>query len=237
MPGKFLTAEWKNLIMANYVIDPDVLQPYLPAKTILDDFNGKVYVSLIGFMFSNTRIFGIRIPFHGDFEEVNLRFYVRHDENGDCKRGVVFVKEIVPKPAVSFIANTFYHEKYSTKRMKHFYRETPPEINLGYHWKHKNRWNKIEATAYSEPRPMVPGSEEEFIAGQYWGYTRYNAGTTFEYAVQHPAWKIFPVKNYFIDCDFTALYGAPFSFLNHAKPPVVFVTAGSEIAVLKKRKL
>jgi uncharacterized protein YqjF (DUF2071 family) len=237
MASKFLTATWKNLIMANYIVDPAVLSLYLPKKTELDLFNGKAYVSLVGFMFMNTRVLGFKIPFHVNFEEVNLRFYVRYNDNGTWKRGTVFIKEIVPKSAISFIANTVYHEKYETKSMKHLTTETDREISLSYQWKHQNKWNRIEASAEKPSQAMVPGSEEEFIAEHYWGYSRYNETTTFEYNVQHPAWKIFPVKSYLIDCDFKALYGDSFSNLTAAKPNSVFVAEGSDVSVLKKKNL
>ncbi len=237
MASKFLTAEWKNLIMANYIVDPAVLKPYLPNKTELDFFNGNTYVSLVGFMFANTRVLGLKIPLHINFEEVNLRFYVRYHDNGVWKRGTVFIKEIVPKAAISFIANTVYHEKYDTKKMRHVTTETETKLDLSYQWKHKNKWNRIEASVEKPSQAMVLGSEEEFIAEHYWGYSRYNATTTFEYNVQHPAWKIFPVKSYLIDCDFKSLYGDAFSNLIEAKPNSLFVAEGSAVSVLKKRNL
>ena len=237
MASKFLTAAWKNLIMANYIIDAAVLKPYLPDKTELDLFNGNAFVSLVGFMFMNTRLLGFKIPFHVNFEEVNLRFYVRYNDNGVWKRGTVFIKEIVPKAAISIIANTVYHEKYDTKKMRHITTESEKELSLSYQWKHRGTWNKIEATVEKPAQPMITGSEEEFIAEHYWGYSKYNNSTTFEYNVQHPAWKIFPVKHYLIDCDFTSLYGTAFSELMQAKPNSVFVAEGSEVAVLKKRNL
>ncbi|MGG9964594.1 YqjF family protein [Ferruginibacter sp. SUN106] len=237
MSATFLTAEWNNLIMANYITDPAILKKYVPDKTELDVYNGNVYVSLIGFMFQKTKILGVKIPFHVNFEEVNLRFYVRYNDNGQWKRGAVFIKEIVPKPAISIIANTLYHEKYSTMRMKHFFKQTADTINLGYHWKHKGKWNKLEATTATEPLPMQPGSEEEFIAEHYWGYSQYNTATTFEYNVQHPAWKVYPVKQYIIDCDFKTLYGDEFAFLQNTVPNSVFMAQGSAIAILKKRRL
>ncbi len=237
MPATFLTAEWNNLIMANYIIDPAILKPYLPNKTELDFYKGNCYVSLIGFMFEKTKLLGVKIPFHKNFEEVNLRFYVRYNDNGEWKRGAVFIKEIVPKPAISIIANSLYNEKYCTMRMKHFYTQKENEIHLGYHWKFKNKWNKLEATATTEALPMQPGSEEEFIAEHYWGYSKYNAQTTFEYAVQHPSWKVYAVKNYLIDCDFTTLYGKEFSFLQDINPNSVFMAQGSPISILKKRNL
>ena len=237
MNKKFLTAEWNNLIMANYTVDPAVLLPYLPNKTVLDIFEGNVYVSLIGFMFEKTRMLGFKIPFHVNFEEVNLRFYVRYCDNGIWKRGAVFIKEIVPKPAISIVANTLYNEKYSTMPMKHFFHESAGDIHLGYHWKYKNKWNRIEANTERESVPMLPGSEEEFIAEHYWGYSKYSDSTTFEYAVQHPRWEIFPVKDFLIDCDFSALYGNNFSRLEKVAPSSVFVAKGSAIKILHKKNL
>jgi len=35
----FLTAAWRNLLMANYSVDPSILQPYLPRHTELDDLS------------------------------------------------------------------------------------------------------------------------------------------------------------------------------------------------------
>jgi len=237
MPTKFLTAEWKNLVMANYIVDPALLIPYLPSKTVLDIFNGRAYVSLVGFMFMNTRLMGFKIPFHVNFEEVNLRFYVRYQDNGAWKRGTVFIKEIVPKAAISLIANTVYHEKYETKKMRHSIAETETELSLSYQWKHNGKWNGIEATVEKPAQPMIEGSEEEFIAEHYWGYSKYNESTTFEYNVQHPPWNIFPVKQYKVDCDFTALYGNSFRSLMNAKPNSVFVAEGSAVSVLKKKNL
>jgi len=237
MPTKFLTAEWKNLVMANYIVDPALLIPYLPNKTVLDIFNGRAYVSLVGFMFMNTRLMGFKIPFHVNFEEVNLRFYVRYQDNGAWKRGTVFIKEIVPKAAISVIANAVYHEKYETKKMGHSIAETETELSLSYQWKHNGKWNGIEATVEKPAQPMIEGSEEEFIAEHYWGYSRYNESTTFEYNVQHPPWNIFPVKQYKVDCDFTALYGNSFTSLMNAKPNSVFVAEGSSVSVLKKKNL
>lgn len=237
MPENFLTAEWNNLIMANYIIDPAILKEYIPNKTELDVYNGNVYVSLIGFMFEKTKLLGISIPFHVNFEEVNLRFYVRYNDKGQWKRGAVFIKEVVPKPAITIIANTLYHEKYSTMPMKHFFNENDEEIKLGYHWKHNNKWNKLEATTHINALPMQPGSEQEFIAEHYWGYSKYNDTTTFEYNVQHPAWQVYEVKDYLIDCDFEALYGKQFALLQDIKPNSVFVAKGSAISVLHKKKL
>ncbi len=145
MTKTFLQAEWRKLAMANYSVDSKILHKYLPIKTEIDLWNGICYVSLVGFMFKDTKIKGFRIPFHTNFEEVNLRFYVRYKDNGEWKRGVVFVKEIVPKPALTFVANTVYKENYETMPMSHSW-TTDENLKVEYKWK-KARWNSLTVIA------------------------------------------------------------------------------------------
>src|SRR5690606_35955435 len=119
----FLKAELRNLAIANYIVDKDVVTQYMPYGTELDLWQGNCFISLIGFMFKNTRVLGVKIPFHVDFEELNLRFYVKRMEHFEMRRGVVFIKEIVPKKALTFVANTFLSENYETMPMSHKWSE------------------------------------------------------------------------------------------------------------------
>jgi len=237
MNSHFLQAEWNNLIMANYVVPKEMLTPFIPYKTELDYFKGNTFVSLVGFLFLNTRILGLSVPYHMNFEEVNLRFYVKYNDRGKWKRGTVFIKEIVPKPAISFLANNIYGEKYSTMKMKHFHIEKDDEIETCYEWEYKNKWNKLAASSQKKSSPMRINSEEEFIAEHYWGYTKFNNEKTYEYEVSHARWEIFKVLNYTIDCDFGGIYGNEFSILSDAVPSSVFMAKGSEIKIHNKKIL
>lgn len=231
---QFLTGEWRKLIMANYLVSPDLLKKYLPYKTELDLWNGKCYVSMVGFMFMNTRIKGIPVPFHTNFEEVNLRFYVRHiDSNGEVKRGVVFIKEIVPKWAITFLANSLYREHYATLPMKHKWDLSPDQLEVEYLW-HEGYWNYLKVSAHPESKEIQIGSEEEFITEHYWGYTQQSTRETWEYRVNHPKWKIHKVEQYSCDVAFAKLYGQEFEFLRDAKPSSVFLAEGSEISIGSK---
>jgi uncharacterized protein len=232
---KFLSAQWLRLIMANYVVDPSILKPFLPAKTELDTWNDRTYVSLVGFLFHNTRVMRISVPFHTSFPEVNLRFYVRYKENGEYKRGVVFIKEIVPKWAITFVANSLFKERYVTLPMKTFVELTPEDQHIGYQWKFNNRWNGIAVKTGLKKFPLQAGSEEEFITEHFWGYSSLNEHLTGEYQVSHPSWDVFPLNDYTIDCDFGSLYGPSFSILKEQAPVSVFLAEGSEINVYRKR--
>ncbi len=231
MPSPFLTAEWRKLAMANYIVDPAILQPYVPHKTELDFFNGQCYLSLVAFMFLDTRVKGIKIPFHVNFEEINLRFYVR---NGD-RRGVVFIKEIVAKPAVSFIANNIYKENYETMPVAHSWIATPETMNVEYRWK-KGDWNVFRVSSEKTPVAISPASEADFITNNYLGYTCHGNDCR-EYEVQHSHWESYPVRSYRLDVDFRKLYGERFGFLSARKPNSVLLIEGSPITVLGSQKI
>ncbi len=238
MPKNFLTAEWQNLIMANYTLDPKILAPLLPFGTELDLWEGKCYVSLVGFLFKNTRVLGIPIPWHINFEEVNLRFYVKHlSAEGEWKRGVVFVKEIVPKRAISFVANTLYGEHYHTMKMAHEFKETSTSREVSYRWKYRGQWNHIKVTTAKEALSIQEGSEAEFITEHYWGYTRLNEKKTSQYEVVHPKWKMYTVEDFDLQCEVAQIYGGVFEEVFAKNPDSVFMADGSEVAVRKGKKI
>ncbi len=230
----FLTAEWRKLAIINYEINPSILSKYVPFGTELDLWQGKCYVSLIGFMFVNTRLLGIKIPFHTNFEEVNLRFYVKHFEGKEWKRGVVFIKEIVPKSAITFIANTIYQENYETMPMKHDWVFENDKIEVKYEWKKSQKWYLLKVTANKELLVIEPNSEAEFITEHYWGYAKNTETNTNEYGVRHPRWEQYKVLDYEVNVDFETIYGSEFSFLNEQTPISVILAEGSAISIENK---
>jgi uncharacterized protein len=227
MAKTFLTAEWRKLVMANYVVPEELLLPYLPGGTALDLYKGRCFVSLVGFLFQETRLRGLRVPFHVQFEEVNLRFYVRY---GD-KRGVVFIREIVPRLALRFVANVFYGEKYRTARMRHEWKDEAGRLAVSYGWRIGGCWQEMRVVSSLDAQPVVAGSEEEFITEHYWGYTRLGNGNTSEYEVVHPRWEIYPVESFAIHVDFAHVYGTEFAVLNTTRPHNMLLAEGSEVTV------
>jgi uncharacterized protein YqjF (DUF2071 family) len=231
----FLKAKWENLVMINYEVDRAILLPHLPPATELDTFNNKTLVSVVGFMFNDSKVFGIRWPFHTSFEEVNLRIYVKHFDGTAWKRGVVFISEIVPRYFIAKIANSLYNEHYSAKPMTHKIIVRDDEILIDYKWKHKNRWNSISVKAETSLSDIKPGSQEEFIFEHYWGYNKYNSKTTIEYGVEHDMWQVQKVKEWSLDCDVASLYGQEFLPYLSAAPSSVFLAKGSEVIIRKPR--
>lgn len=232
MATTFLTAEWRDLIFANYAIDRNVLEPLVPYGTELDDYNGVYYGSLVGFYFQKVKIFGkIAVPFHTEFEEFNLRFYVRRKTDSGWKRGVVFIKEIVPKMAITLVAKTLYGEPYATHPMRHSLTQNGDTQHISYEWKVGANWNHIRVSADRVGQPLVAGSEEAFITEHYWGYTGRGAGKTSEYEVVHPQWKIHTVNDYEVNCNVPKLYGLTFAPFFEQLPSSVFLADGSAVAI------
>ena len=231
----FLNASWENLIMANYIVDPKVLVPYLPNGVELDFYNGQTYVSLVGFLFKNTKIFQIPIPGLGTFEEINLRFYVTRKNGNELKRGVVFINETVPNKLVAWIANRLYNEHYIAVPTKHEWNVNAENKTIEYKWKIAKKWNSLSVIAGLEKKMMVKESFEEFIFEHYYGYSMINKSISEEYQIEHPRWKINEVIQYSINCDFEKMYGKDFDFLNSSIPKSVIIAEGSSVAVKWRR--
>ena len=240
---KFLTAEWRDLIMANYEVDPALLASRVPHGTELDLHEGRCCVSLVGFMFLNTRVLGIPIPYHVNFEEVNLRFYVKRNTGTEIRRGVVFVKELVPKRAITFVARTLFGEPYETAVMRNYndpgkacyrFRKVP-------HWQAKKFKylfsESIKVTRGDRIGVPAEGSHEAFIIEHYWGYTSRGPTRTDEYKVEHPKWEVYATRHPRIKVRFGLWYGSDFKHLTGATPYSIVLAKGSPISVYFGEKL
>ncbi len=219
--------------MLNYEVAPACLAALLPRGTELDEWRGRCYASMVGFLFRDTRVLGVPVPFHRDFEEVNLRFYVRRRAPEGWRRGVVFVKEIVPRAAIAFFARALYGENYVALPMRH----RADGGSLSYEWTLAGRSNRLSLAAAGEPQPLVPGGEPEFIAEHSRGDARLRDGGTVEYRVEHPPWRVAPAAQARLDCDVAALYGAAFVGVLGAQPASAFLAEGSAVAVHRGARL
>lgn len=217
----FLTAGWRNLVLLNYVGDPERLSALVPSGVELDFHDDKAFVSLVAFQFLDTRVRGLRIPGHVDFVEVNLRFYVRR---GD-RRGVVFIKEIVPRPLVAWVARTVYGEPYETWRCG--------VDGLCYEWSRDGCENSVQVTVADSGKLPEAGSHAEFITEHYWGYTKRGLNRTDEYRVDHPRWEHFEVQEWQANVSFSEVYGSDWGFLGEQVPYSVLFARGSEVAVFR----
>lgn len=240
-PRPFLTAEWRYLVVLNWRVQPALLHPYVPSGTQLDDWQGQTFISIVGFLFRDTRVLGVPIPWHRNFEELNLRFYVQRSVDGEVRRAVTFIKELVPRRAIAAVARFAYNEPYEAVPMRHrIGREgesngTPSVVE--YSWRHAGRWSRLSVQPVGEAAPIESCSEEEFITEHYWGYTRQRDGGTVEYQVQHPRWRVWRVSNPILEGDLTALYGGTFAEVLRQPPGSALLAEGSAVSVHAPRRV
>lgn len=234
----FLSAEWLDLVFLNYLVEPARLLPYVPTGTTLDSYQGKTYLSLVGFRFCKTKLWGkFSVPFHTDFEEVNLRFYVRREVGGELRRGVVFIKEIVPKPAIAMTARFIYGENYVFLPMKHEIVNGEGHREVEYSWKCKGDWMRLFARAAEAPQLPAENSLEQYITEHHWGYSRLKSGRTVQYQVTHVPWNVRHASKVGFAGDAKELYGAELSEVLRRPPDSAYIADGSLVEVFEGASL
>ena len=235
----FLTAEWQHLAMLNYEVDARMLLPFVPAGTELDRWKGKVFASLVGFRFLKTRVLGLLpIPMHSNFEEVNLRFYVRRRVGSEVRRGVVFIRELVPRRAIAFVARTFYKENYVALPMAHEIRSAGDNrLSVAYRWRSEDCWSEINLETDGNSELPGDGSIEQFITEHYWGYAAQPGGGCVEYRVTHPSWRVWQVRRSAFAGGAEKLYGKEIGAMLRGKPHSAFLAEGSAVTVMWGRRL
>ena len=233
----FLTGEWRYLGVISYYVDPEILEPYLPANTEVDLYHERAVISFVGFMFLNARVKGLAVPFHKNFPEFNLRFYVKTISGCDLKRGVVFIKEFCPRPIVAFVARLCYREDFISLPMRCSIDEIGGELidcgSVRYEWLFNSRWNHVELKTIGEKLDPQHESLEDFIIERYWGYGHWSPENSLEFHVEHRPWRYWNTSEYSFDCDFEELYGKNFGPAISAGPASAIVVDGSPIRLSK----
>jgi len=222
--------------MLNFVVDPKIVTPFVPPGTEIDFNNGETFLSIVGFLFLDTRLLGLPIPLHRDFEEMNLRFYVRKKSADTWRRGVVFVRELVPRRAIATVARVFYGENYVAVPMKHQIDHADRKLSVEYSWRRGRKWESLKMSATGDAQTIPAGSHEEFITEHYWGYTCFRGGCS-EYRVEHPRWKVWNAASFDFQGDVASLYGEQFVDALSSKPRSAFIADGSPIQVLVREQL
>lgn len=226
--------------MLNYAVEPSLLRPFVPAGTELDSWRGNTVVSLVGFLFANTRLLGVPIPWHRTFEEVNLRLYVRRSVEGEVRRAVTFIRELVPRPLIAFVARLAYNEPYQALPMRHQFgalRSDGAPATVEYGWQLPAGWAGMSVQSTGAGRTAELGSQEEFITEHYWGYTKQRDGSTVEYRVEHPAWRVWSVHAPLLAGDMSPLYGKEFAHILRGPPASAFLADGSAVTVYAPSRL
>jgi uncharacterized protein YqjF (DUF2071 family) len=235
----FLTAQWRNLALLSWPIERAALAPRVPAGTELDLWNGQALVSVVGFRFLRAKLLGVGVPGHTDFEEVNLRFYVKRSGPEGWRHGVVFLQEIVPLRAVAWAARALYGEQYVAWPMTHRLEPDPDGRvrRASYTWRRGERDERVEVAAPAPPALLQPGTLEAFVTERGWGYTALKDGGTLEYRVEHPAWRVSRAESALLDCDAVSLWGAEVGGAVLGQPLSALLADGSPVAVYRGAKI
>lgn len=229
MAAPFLTARWEHLAIISYHVDEDLLRPRLPTGLELDLHRGRPCVSLVAFMFQDTRLRGRQIPGHVNFPEINLRFYVRTPE----RRGVMFIREIVGRRAITAVARWVYNEPYTTRRLGASIREHDGRIETTYTL-HDRGPHVIGVNAQASPVLLGEDSPEHWFKEHQWGFGVDRQGRALTYEVRHPFWRVYPGAELRLNLDWAQVYGPEWGMLQEAEPVSVVLAEGSAVEVFPK---
>ncbi len=208
-----------------FAADEQQLRPYLPRGAAIDTLEDSPRVSLVAFEFRRTRVCGLAIPRHIAFPEINLRFYVRHDG----ERGVVFIRELVPRRMIATVARLLYNEPYQRVPMSCGAKSTEDGGVLVWHRFGRGSFLTVKGAAAA----VVPeaGTAANWLTDHSLGVGQRRDGTTRLYNVAHPTWALREVDDFALEVDFSALYGPQWAWLHDATPSHLSLAVGSPIAV------
>lgn len=237
----FLTADWRHIVLVNWEVPSALLAPFVPRGTELDSHRGRTFISLVGFRFLDTRVLGLPVPWHRNFDEVNLRFYVRRIVDGEeLRRAVVFIREVVPRYAIAALARATYNEPYVSRAMRSridHARADTPATHAEYSWRHGADWCRVAVDALGEPERPHADSDEAFITEHYWGYTCQRDGGTIEYRVEHPQWRVQRTSNVSVTGDLRGMYGDAFGEILSGAHASAFFADGSRVTVFRPSRI
>ena len=195
----FMTGHWEDLIMVTFEVDKAILEPYLPKDTEIDLFNGKALMSMVAFTFSKVKFFGIKVPFHQQFGQINFRFYAK--SKTDDTKGVVFIKEFAPKPLIASVANLCYNEPYFYKSIRRNKTLKQGRINMKYSYGNL----KIKASAKEKTGKLNPNTLKHFVVDRYIAYIKSYSGKTVQYKINHRPWELYDATSVTIENDILSL--------------------------------
>ena len=231
-----ITLDWQHLLTATWAVHPSLLAPMVPARAILDLWNGDALLSLVGMRAVNVRVSGLPVPLHQDFDQISMRFCVRREVAGETRRGLVFVKQIVPSASMTLVDRLLYHANYVNAPTRHDI-EPGEQGWTSYEWLVGERWNRFSAVRAGAAVAPAEQSIEEFISHRPWAYSRQADGSTLESCAEHPRWEVWPAQEMLLDCDVAPLFGVEYVPVFASQPIATFVAVGSTVALNTPRRV
>jgi uncharacterized protein YqjF (DUF2071 family) len=229
---KFLTGQFRHIILLNYETDPLLLTPYLPARTELDFHNGNTYLSLVGLQSFALRVYSLPFPFYRHHAQVNLRFYVRYRTGPTSWRhGVVFINQIIPHRVIAWAVHRIFKETVICRRVDERIEKTGSNRELvEYSWPWLQHRLYIRTAFRRHEQERVPAADRDFFVQRYWGYSGLRGGGCLEYNFSHPPWDTYR-GDVAAAAAVREFYGPPFSEILRSDPDSAFGCSGSEITL------
>ena len=232
-----ISARWRDVAILSWPIGDDCLVPFLPKSLVLDRWDGEAYISLVCLYVEGLRILELPV-WPRRFAEINLRFYVRPADRSDVRKGVVFLKQLVPHRLIALGARCLFREPMSVLPALMSREcdpgESPnsdPQRRLCYGWLNDGCAEGLRVTSGGSAYHANTGSLDEFLTARYWGYNRQSGGRVRTYRITRDAWSLVPVIDYTLDCDARSLCGAPFGDAVSERPASVLWATGSHARV------
>jgi hypothetical protein len=209
----FLKATWQNLIQLVYTAPIDEVQTLLPEGLTPEIFDGKAHIILSALEFRQTRVKGLKIPFHVHFPEINLRIPVRKQG----VTGVYFLRQYVPKHCIAVVAKRIYHEAYEAYPMEFLVQHVPDADEgtsiMECHCKLWKKEDTLDIQVYAvEPENYIPVDENhppepavgdaDFITG----FGTNDKQEIIEYRIEHRKQEFFEVREWSIRGDLTKIF-------------------------------
>ena len=214
MAPALLAGEWRDLALLNWFVDPAILRPRVPAGAELDTWEGRGVLSLVGLRFLHLRLLGLPVPGMQAFTQVNVRFYVRRRVGEEIRHGVCFVLAMVPRRLLTLGARLAMHEPFETFPTRVAHHRAPDGAGgLSYQWQGGNQggtgdggWHRMQVVLDAAAvRAPEDGSLETFVLHRFWGFTQQPDGTTLEYRVEHPCWRVAAVNDFDLSAQWEGL--------------------------------
>jgi uncharacterized protein YqjF (DUF2071 family) len=231
MGWALLQGQVHHVAFVSFAVDPRALEPLVPAGTELDPWEDRTLVSLVAFQMTDNRLLGVPLPFARDYGQINLRFYVRRPADGAWRHGVVFLRELVPVPALVAGARLLYRESYERQPVSARIRSPGTDGDRPgravYRWRRHDQLHRL-AVDFMPPLALPEeGTLERFLVERHWGYVTVNEGATREYRVDHPAWRIWPAQAARLSPATAASFGGRFERALAGEAVSAFVAEGS----------
>lgn len=139
--------------------------------------------------------------------------------------------------AIAAVARSVYNERYVAVPMNHQVKQSESGPFVEYSWRSHIGWSRINISAEGSPELPAEGSQEEFITEHFWGYSAQTDGTTMEYRVAHPRWRVWSGRGAKFEGDVTELYGRELAAILAGTPLSAFLAEGSEVTVFSGQKV